>query len=413
MKKDKKDKSARKTGKPPNPGERKAFRKRVSISNVSALEVEGLPFWHKGNLQDDALIGSVVAFPPPLIEKLTALGAFKPGQSWGYFRRQAVLVRREAMDIVKILPSVSESKGTFKGLISGERGTGKSTILAHVMAAALTKGWIVISVPQCNDLVLNNSAYNPIPDTEPTEYYQKHHMASLCRQIHAVNEEVLDKYQVSQAHDLTIPVTPDMTLSRLAFLGGQDPEVSWPVFKALWLELTREPKGDEGTLPPILISIDAIGSLMQKTELRDAKFNYIHAHDLALPKHLLAYLSGGKSLPNGGVVLGATSASMKALNPTLDIALQMAEIRTAKVDLPMPEFSPFLTYDQRVLDILSDVSVRKLGGLSMEMVRSLLEYYHASGLIQEVNDDVVAEKWTMAGGGIVKELEKSTLHLRG
>ena len=43
----------------------------------------------------------------------------------------------------------------------------------------------------------------------------------------------------------------------------------------------------------------------------------------------------------------------------------------------------------------------------------MLEYYAKSGMLRKcVNEKFVAEAWTMAGGGVVGELERMTARLR-
>ncbi len=150
---------------------------------------------------------------------------------------------------------------------------------------------------------------------------------------------------------------------------------------------------------------------MRNSAYRDADFNLIHAHDLALVNHIVPYLSGTQTLPNGGAIFAATSGSNVPSTPTLSLTLRQAEARAAGTEVPQP--SPFETQDQRVLDSLKDIEVVRLQGLTREEARGLMEYYAASGVLRQVVDErLVSEKWTLAGGGIIGELERGTVRMR-
>jgi small subunit ribosomal protein S29 len=69
--------------------------------------------------------------------------------------------------------------------------------------------------------------------------------------------------------------------------------------------------------------------------------------------------------------------------------------------------------DQRVEAAMKDVSVINLKGLSKDEARGVMEYYARSGLFREsVTDSMVSEKWTLAGSGIIGELEKASVGAR-
>jgi small subunit ribosomal protein S29 len=53
------------------------------------------------------------------------------------------------------------------------------------------------------------------------------------------------------------------------------------------------------------------------------------------------------------------------------------------------------------------VVAQELRGISKEETRGLLEFYARSGILRErISEAVVAEKWTLAGGGILGELNR-------
>ena len=157
-----------------------------------------------------------------------------------------------------------------------------------------------------------------------------------------------------------------------------------------------------------------------------ASFKPIHAHDLALLKTFMDYLSGASPLPNGGLILAATSASNPPPNPSLDLALAKLETHSASQSSapsadpynPSPATpNPFYSYDQRVMDIFEgpnggQVEVQRLPGLSKEEAKGLMEYWAKSGILrQDVDERLVGEKWSLSGGGIVGELERGCIRM--
>jgi small subunit ribosomal protein S29 len=151
---------------------------------------------------------------------------------------------------------------------------------------------------------------------------------------------------------------------------------------------------------------------MADTLYKSADFQPIHAHDLAILKHFTDYLSGLKTLPNGGAVIAATQRSHVPINLTVNLAIQQVEDKYHKQ--PITPKDPFeKKYDPRSEAALSNMRVLRIGGLNKEEARGLMEYWAQSGVLRSVVDErTVAEKWALAGHGVVAEIEKGTLKMR-
>ncbi|MBE3048734.1 hypothetical protein IMZ48_40790 [Candidatus Bathyarchaeota archaeon] len=133
--------------KTPGPGERKAFRKRIQLSNNNAIPVA------LGDLSAESMTaeesrGSVMGIPDKVVDQLRTVEAFRPGQSWGLFRRPHVLVRTEAVEVARMMDAAKEGKTTLKMVLSGARATGKSTMLLSAMAHAFLNDWVVVHIPE-------------------------------------------------------------------------------------------------------------------------------------------------------------------------------------------------------------------------------------------------------------------------
>lgn len=210
-----------------------------------------------------------------------------------------------------------------------------------------------------------------------------------------------------------MPISGKATLKELVTVGVANPEASWPVFVALWNELSQPGR------PPILLALDGLSHIMRNSEYMSADVKPIHAHDLTLIRHFVDHLSGQKKLSNGGIVLGAISGSNAPASPALDFCIEVAEARQKTPD-NIPQWNPYKNVDVRVMEALKDLNtastdfdVIKVGGLSKDEARAIMEYYAESGMLRhQVNDGFVSEKWSLAGMGNIGELERCSVRLR-
>ncbi|KAG6058603.1 hypothetical protein E4U17_007840 [Claviceps sp. LM77 group G4] len=393
-------------GKKPASGERKAFRKRIQLSNNSALPVEGL---EEASLE--ALIGSgsetssrMLAIPDPLVDQLRTLEAFKTTQTWNLFRRPHFLLRLETKELMGKLAAAMESKDTLRCVITGDRLSGKSLILLQAMAYGLMSKCVVIHIPEGQDLTNGNTDYSPIEGTEPMQFAQPSYCLNFLQKIHKANESVLKTIPLQQDWTHLDPSLKigSATLANL-IAGVKESENAWPTVKALWSELLLPGR------PPVLFTLDGLAHINKFSDYRDPSFNKVHAHDLCLVRLFVDALSGKIKLTNGGAVIAATSGSNSPYIPSQALALN--QLDAAQRGLPIPAPEPYESkYDARVADSLKDCQVFRVGYLSKQEARNLMEYWTLSGLLRTVLDSrVVAEKWALGGHGIIGQLEKASL----
>jgi small subunit ribosomal protein S29 len=182
--------------------------------------------------------------------------------------------------------------------------------------------------------------------------------------------------------------------------------VAWPIFQAFWAEITAAGR------PPVLMCLDSLSFVMQDSLYRAPDYSLIHSHDLAIVDHFMTYLSGSAPLPNGGAIIAATNRSHAPVSKSLNLALQQAEDRRAGRDITQKD--PFeKKYDQRAEKAMKGVEVMKLKGLSKKEARGLMEYWARSGVLRTtVDEEFVAERWALAGNGIVGEIQRGALWMR-
>ncbi|KAL2176009.1 mitochondrial 37S ribosomal protein mS29 [Thermothelomyces heterothallicus CBS 202.75] len=406
----KKDRIAEK-GRPPLPGERKAYRKRITLSNDNAIPVPWLTDLGPADLATSENIAKVMALPEELQDQLRASVAFKPTQCWGMFRKPAVLVRKETVDLTNRMQEAAANRQILRLVVTGDKVAGKSLMLLQAMSHAFLNDWIVLHFPEAQELTTACTEYAPIPGTDPVQYMQPVYVLKLIQAFRRANEKVLSKTYTTQAHP-QLPQnisanTPLLTLANLA----KEPDNAWAVFQALWNELTAR----GASRPPILISLDGLAHAMKVSDYRSPSFELIHSHDLALLRLFANALGGGAHFPGGGAVLAATSRSNAPRAPSMELALAQREAeQRLRADVPgvqVPQKDPYFRgYDERVEAVLRSVQVLRLGGLDKLEARALMEYWAASGMLRAtVNERTVTEKWTLAGHGVVGEMERAAL----
>ncbi|KAK4240776.1 mitochondrial ribosomal death-associated protein 3-domain-containing protein [Achaetomium macrosporum] len=396
-------------GKPPLPGERKAYRKRITLSNDNAIPVPWLKDLDADDLASAKNIARVLALPEEVQDQLRASEAFKPTQCWGMFRKPSLLVRKESVDLMNRMQASVDRKQTLRLVVTGDKVTGKSMMLLQAMAHAFLNNWIVIHVPEGQELTTACTEYAPIPNTEPVQYMQPVYVLKLLQAIKRANEKILAKtYTVSGHPELPQNITPNTPLLALCN-AAKEPDSAWPVFQALWNELTAQ----GANRPPILLSLDGLAHVMRVSDYRSPAFELIHSHDLALVRLFTDALGGAVHFSAGGAVLAATSRNNAPRSPSMELSLAQreAEQTAGKEAAEVPQKDPFFRgYDDRVEAVLRSVQVLRLGGVSKLEARALMEYWAASGMLRAtVDEKTVTEKWTLAGSGVLGEMERAAL----
>lgn len=267
------------------------------------------------------------------------------------------------------------------------------------------------------DITLGHTPYQPLPGSSPTQYIQPAYLSRLLRQIFMANPHLANiELSQSPGHwNIPIPIPSNISLTRLASLGASDPDVAHPIFTLLVSEILAPGR------PPVFFGLDGLAHAMQPgTGYTAPNMKPIHPHDLMILNWYLSFMSGKDSLPNGGIVMAATSQSNAPQIPSLEVALSQLEgdrTTLAGQRVAKRERIPLMRYDERVLNALmhqnGNISVQRLAGLSKEEARGLMEYWARSGMVRErVSEGFVGEKWALSGGGVIGELERAVVGMR-
>lgn len=393
-------------GKPPLPGERKAYRKKIVLSNNNALPVPGLEPLRPADLSKQKNVGTIKALPEDVVDALRAVEAFKPTQCWGIFRQPSMLVRQETVDLIKKMDAAGVDGKTIRMVIEGNRITGKSLMLLQAMTHAFMNDWVVLHIPEAQELTTAVTEYAPVENsplwTQPT------YTLKLLQSFKKANEKVLSRMNTVYSHaDLPQIIPINSPLIQL-INSAKEADGAWTVFQALWRELNAENAGR----PSILFSLDGLAHIMKMSDYRNPAFELIHSHDLALVKLFTDCLSGAHKMPNGGAVLAATTRGNSPRSASMELAIAQREAEVAGVNAKeIPQRDPYgKKYDDRVEAVMKSVEILRLKGVSKPEARGLLEYWAASGVLKKrVDEELVSEKWTLSGNGVVGEMERASL----
>ncbi|KAF8451519.1 mitochondrial ribosomal death-associated protein 3-domain-containing protein [Terfezia claveryi] len=383
-----------KVSKPAEVGVRRAERKRLVLANANALEVE-LPTLTAEIAKEDRADGAVFRFEGAMIDTLRTLEGFQLKQGWEFFHTPSTLVKGESVELGKLMAWVNgedlarESR-SGRRIITGPRGVGKSVLLTQAMAWAHQRNWVVLTIPNAQDLVIGHTEYEH--DLSTGLWLQKPYTMALLQRFLKASATVLKATPLSQNHVFGGDVIPKTdSLYKLTELGSLDVWLSWDVLNAVLYELSLPGR------PPVLFTLDNLNYISLPSAYRSPDFTPIHAHDLALPNLFLSYLRGERTFWRG-LTLASTTARSPA-TPALTFALAGEEV------------SPYKKLDPRVAPSIKGAPVMAVSPLTRPQAKALMEYYRDSGLYSQDVQSTLAEKWVLSSG-IPKELMKACLRLK-
>ncbi|RPA95553.1 hypothetical protein L873DRAFT_1829757 [Choiromyces venosus 120613-1] len=383
-------------------GQRKELRKRIVLSNTNAIPVV-LPTMTADLIGNADAAGAMFELPSEeggdtIVDRLRALEAFQTKQHWPFFHRPCTLFRRETVEVGRLLERVMKREGTEDGrvneraILHGYYGCGRSILLLQAMTWALQKDWVVVAIPNAQDLVIGHTEYELEGNSHL--WLQRAYTTDLLRKILKANQKALKRMNLSQNYRLgrMEEVKKGVAMKEVLEKAVQDPLLAWDAFNILLSEL-----GQPGS-PPALFTLDNLNQISLPSKYRDPSFNLIHSHDLALPNTFLAYLSGKRSF-HRGVTLAATSSKCSR-TLALDAALEGREV------------DPYERLDPRVGPSIEGARIIHVDSLSKAEAKALMDYYNESGIMKDTVDITTFNEKYAVSAGNPKDLFGTCLRMR-
>ncbi|KAG0633227.1 mitochondrial ribosomal death-associated protein 3-domain-containing protein [Tuber brumale] len=383
-------------------GQRKELRKRIVLSNTNAIPVV-LPTMTSDLIGNEEAAGAMFALPggegDTIVDRLRVLGAFQTKQHWPFFHHPCTLFRRETVEVGKLLERVmkreaagEDGKANERAILHGYYGCGRSILLLQAMTWALQKGWVVIAIPNAQDLVVGHTEYELEGNSHL--WLQKAYTTDLLNRVLRANQRALEQMKLSQKYRLgrMDEVQKGDAMKGVLEAAVLDPLLAWDAFNVLLGEL-----GLPGS-PLVLFTLDNLNQISIPSKYRDPAFNAIHPHDLALPNTFLAYLSGKRSF-HTGITLAATSSKCSR-TLALDAALEGREV------------DPYEKLDPRIGPSIEGAQIIHVGSLSKREAKALMDYYNESGIMKDPVDIATFNEKFAVSAGNPRDLFGTCLRVR-
>ncbi|OCB85489.1 hypothetical protein A7U60_g7499 [Sanghuangporus baumii] len=199
--------------------------------------------------------------------------------------------RRMTESIAKRLDSASQEPSTNNRLImTGSAGCGKSYLMLQQVAYALANEWIVMYIPRAHKLVDSSTAYFYDPRTQM--YLQPTASNQILQRFLSVNRKLIDQLQLTRdvAFEKRESVAAGQPLKSLFPIAGMEQHMAPMILSIVLEELGKQEKF------PVLLVVDEFQALYCKTEYRNQHYEHIKSYHLSLPRLLMEYASGKRTL---------------------------------------------------------------------------------------------------------------------
>ncbi|BGP39668.1 hypothetical protein JCM10450v2_003638 [Rhodotorula kratochvilovae] len=372
----------------------------ASVGNVLAEvtlprpDLSGLKAMHPEDLVKEA-VGQVRAFPDRALEVFKTLSIpTSLKREHAFTPKPATVVREATLELARTLDEakkVSSREGRY--VLTGEKGTGKSSLLLQAVSYAQSTDWIVLYLPSATPLV--NSSTPHAYSQQRALFEQPALAASLLTKFSAANKEAFKALKTSKEHVFgEKKVAEGKTLEELAKAAGGDEKVVTAVFEALMEELAAQKER------AVLLAIDDAQSLFATSKYIDPTYQALETFALVIPRLLLEFVAGERTFANGSVLLSASSLSA-ASSPAMTAFLSSTSSTPSRAR-PLPSaydtarVSSFDTYSA-ILDGLKrfDLPAR----LSRKEAVGIVELLRGwRGTREFIDDKAFLEKLVAADG---------------
>lgn len=296
----------------------------ASLSKTSEFHVESpdmshLPLLHAESLTPSSA-GQNFAFSDATLAAFKSFGL--PQELQREFATQPKprsLVRKQTLDLLDKLDAASKGQKGVSVVLDGQRGSGKSMLLAQSIAYALDEGWVVISVPRAVNLIDSSTLYTY--NANHKAYLQPGATKQLLEAVLKVNGSSLKQIKTTEAVEVDGGKIDAGTSLDAVIKRAVEDSTSAGTRQTL-LELTLKTLASQ-TERPVLIAVDDAQSLFRTSLYRDPDFIPLESFELGLPRALLSLLTSPSSSLKRGAFISALSTSHTEFlaPPELQIAI--------------------------------------------------------------------------------------------
>lgn len=351
--------------------------------------------------------GAVVRYTELQKQKLTQCGAFKKDQYAEVFPTPVTLVRPETKQLESVVNNAFNAPSSENRVcLVGERGIGKSTLLAHSLAIAVqNENAVVISIPHALRLVDGSCDY--WFDSKLGTYTQPMYTKRLLDKIRHANATSLPKINLSKEYVIessakgraATKFNTQHTLADLvkANVAGRQ---RGQILQILFDELLNQSKA------PVFVAVDNFSALTAspQTAYRNTENKPLYLSDFQITNFILCLTSAQKSFQKGAVILSTSADDRNTL--TLNTGLGLAQAGP---------YTPQYKLNRRIASQLNGVKPIEVSKLTKDQVSSLVGVladagaFRADELQQNTMEQLAAQKYVLSGNGNPLELIRSVV----
>ncbi|CEL61808.1 37S ribosomal protein S23, mitochondrial OS=Schizosaccharomyces pombe (strain 972 / ATCC 24843) GN=rsm23 PE=3 SV=1 [Rhizoctonia solani AG-1 IB] len=239
------------------------------------------------------------------------------------------VIRDVTLSLIEAMDGGSKSGTSNKDAriaLTGAAGSGKSHLLLQAANYAAASEWIVLYAPRVISWINSTTPYTYDPRTKT--FQQPELAAQILGQFITANSEILLAPSTQITKDIKNERLGSFSkgdpLSALLSVGQKHQSLATEV-----LAVTLEILGEQ-TKHPVLIAVDDFQALFCMSRYRDPQYQLISSHHLSLPRMILDYAAGKRTLARGAIVGALSSTDPRFIAPLpLKEALGILEPGTA------------------------------------------------------------------------------------
>ncbi|KAL7280576.1 hypothetical protein ACG7TL_005510 [Trametes sanguinea] len=222
------------------------------------------------------------------------------------------VVRQVTVDMLDQLDGAAASSSKDNRIVlTGKAGSGKSYLMLQAVQYCIQKQWLTLYIPRAISLVNSSTAY--AYDARTQTYGQPAFAQQLLKRFADVNAALLQSLTVQNSYPLEERTVPTgAPLADLINVGAEFQNYAPTVLNAMLDELALQTKY------PVLLAVDDFQALYCTSQYRDPFFRSVKSYHLMLPRALLEFASGKKTLARGAF-LGALSMQDTKYRPPLEL----------------------------------------------------------------------------------------------
>ncbi|KAF8573593.1 hypothetical protein K439DRAFT_1665739 [Ramaria rubella] len=239
------------------------------------------------------------------------------------------IVRDVTLKALKTLDVASNhSSVDSRIVITGDSGCGKSFLLLQSVNYALSSGWLVLYIPRAISLLNSSTRYQY--DLRSRTYQQSAYAQQILRRFASVNEKALRLIHTQDAIRIEKlrAFGAGTPLTEIIQAGVMDATASSDILVAVMEQLGQQ------TTHPVLVAVDDFQALYCTSEYRDPQYNLIQSHHLSIPRLLLEYAGGLKTLSRGAFLGAFSSTNTHYITP-----LELREALGMPYDRPVGPYA--------------------------------------------------------------------------